>query len=53
MKQNTTSSLKKEFTKIKVEAKKNFKTYLKRNSLAYPKSEDEMYALIDKISARN
>lgn len=39
--------------KIMIEGKKRFKLYLKKKGIPYPKTEEEMYELIDKISGRH
>lgn len=43
---------KNEFVKIRASARAGFKEYLKKNKIKYPKTEKQMYAVIDKISGR-
>lgn len=42
-----------EFMRLKTEARKQFKSYLAKRKIPYPKTEDALYAVIDKISGRH
>lgn len=42
-----------EFLRLQTEAKTQFKAYLTKRKIPYPKTEKAMYALIDKISGRH
>ena len=42
-----------EFRKIMKDSKKRFKVYLKNKGVKYPKTEEEMYEIIDKITGRS
>lgn len=42
-----------EFMRLKTEAKIQFKAYLAKRKIPYPKTEEAMYAIIDKISGRH
>jgi len=41
-----------EFEKAMREAKKQFKKYLKRKKIPYPKTEEEMYEFVNKATGR-
>lgn len=41
------------FKEAMKEARKKFKEYLKREKIPYPKTEEEMYELTDKITGRH
>lgn len=43
---------KEEFEKVMVSARKQFRKYLKKKGIPYPKTEEEMYELVDKITGR-
>lgn len=42
-----------EFMRLKTEARKKFKSYLAKRNIPYPKTEEAMYAIIDKLSGRH
>ncbi|OGK39997.1 hypothetical protein A3F34_02370 [Candidatus Roizmanbacteria bacterium RIFCSPHIGHO2_12_FULL_44_10] len=44
---------KKEFIRLMDDSKKSFKQYLKKTNTRYPKSEEEMYDLINKTTSRS
>lgn len=43
----------KEFLRLMTESKKNFKTYVKKRTIPYPKNEEAMYELINQATGRN
>lgn len=43
---------KEEFEKCLTRARRQFKKYLKNQNIPYPKTEEEMYGLIGKLSGR-
>lgn len=40
------------FEEVRRQLRQKFRVYLKRKGIPYPKSEEQMYELIDKISGR-
>ncbi|MBI3577620.1 type II toxin-antitoxin system Phd/YefM family antitoxin [Candidatus Gottesmanbacteria bacterium] len=42
-----------EFDKSVTTARKSFKKFLAKRKIPYPKTEEEIYALVDKISGRH
>jgi prevent-host-death family protein len=42
-----------EFNKAMIKARKQFKKYLKKKGIRYPKTEEEMYELVNKITGRH
>lgn len=42
-----------EFMRLKTEASTQFRAYLAKRNIPYPKTEDALYATIDKISGRH
>lgn len=41
-----------EFEKLMADSRRRFKAYLKKKGIKYPKTEEEMYALVNKITGR-
>lgn len=42
-----------EFMRLQTEARAQFKAHLAKQNIPYPKTEEAMYAIIDKISGRH
>lgn len=42
----------KEFERLMNASRKRFKTYLKKKGIKYPKTEEEMYELVNKVTGR-
>ena len=42
----------KEFERLMVDSRKHFKAYLKKRGIKYPKTEEEMYELVNQITGR-
>lgn len=43
---------KEEFKKLMISSRKAFRTWCKDNKIKYPKTEEQVYAIIDKVSGR-